>query len=333
MSLPAPWSGSFGHQDTSVITGLPLPGLLKNAFREKRWCYAGIVSPELFFGAAVVHLGYVTSTFCFGFDRTEGKMVEHDYVRPPLGQVRYDLNPETGTCWFKTSGNRVELSGDSGNKNLAVNVGSGSNALTADVDISAGQTGFAPMHFPMDMGEGKTAFTAKAAGMTAGGSVQIGDKEIILHPENSFALFDWTHGAYHRQTFWNWTCGAGQAREKTDNGTTAKIGFNFSRGVYENGTLENTLWIDGQPEPVDEMTYDYDAKNPLEPWDIASKDEKIRLKFFPEGMRQANDNFIILASKFIQPCGRFEGEVTTRSGKTFVLENTGGVVEEHYAKW
>ena len=331
MNLPEPWSGSFGLADTTSITGLPLPGRLKNAFTEKRWCYAGIVSPDLFFGAAVVHLGYITSAFCFGFDRTEGRMVEHDVVRPPLGQVRYDLNPETGTCRFKAPGSRVEISGDKENRNLVVCTGSGKKSLAADIDIMPGD--FSPMHFPMDMGEGKKAFTTKAAGMKTAGSVRLGDRQILLDPENSYALFDWTHGAYHRQTFWNWTCGAGSGREKADGGTTAAIGFNFSRGVYENGTLENTLWVDGQPEPAGAMTYDYDAKNPLEPWEIVSKDKKISLRFFPEGMRSANDNFGIVASRFIQPCGRFEGEITTLSGRTFVLEETGGVVEEHFARW
>ncbi len=331
MTIAQPWSGPFGHTDTFGLTGLPLAGTLSNMFREKRWCYAGIVSPDLFFGAAVVHLGYAASGFCFGFDRNTRQMIEFTSVGPPLGRVRYDRNPETGISRFKAPGKFIEISGDlKTGRRLKADLAGKGPALTADIEFSASDTGFAPMHFPMDMGQGKTAFTTKAAGLKANGRVWLGDKAIDLSPDNSFALFDWTHGAYHRQTFWNWACGAGWARGESG---VCAMGFNFSRGVYENGRLENTLWIDGVPEPAGEMDYIYDSQNPLAPWKICSKDRKINLTFFPEGMRRADDNFIVLASRFIQPCGRFEGTITTESGTALILEKTGGVVEEHYAKW
>jgi len=331
MTPALPWSGPFNSEDTSGFTGLPLAGKIRNMFREKRWCYAGIVSPDLFFGAAVVHLGYAASGFCFGFDRKSREMIEFTSVGPPLSRVRYDRNPETGTSRFKAPGKFIELSGDlKTTKILKADLKDRNQSLSANIEFSGPTAGFSPMHFPMDMGQAKTAFTTKAAGLTARGLIRLGGKEITLSPDNSFALFDWTHGAYHRQTFWNWTSGAGWARGKSG---TSLIGFNFSRGVYENGRLENTLWIDGVPEPVSEMEYIYDSDHPLEPWKIRSKDHRIDLTFFPEGMRRANDNFIILASRFIQPCGRFEGSITTESGTLLVLENTGGVVEEHYAKW
>ncbi|MDD9303750.1 MAG: DUF2804 domain-containing protein [Desulfobacter sp.] len=331
MSLVHPWSGPFNRQDTSGLVGLPLPQKFKNAFKEKRWCYAGIVSDDIFFGAAVVHLGYAASGFCFGFDRKTKKMVEYTKVGLPTNQVRYDRNPESGTCWFKRGQNLIEISGCRPQRKLKVNLKE--KNLTADIDIFPPDSGFAPMHFPMDMGRGKNAFTTKAAGLSAKGHIKMGDKHYFLSPETGFAIFDWTHGAYPRQTFWNWACGAGQARDKTDTNETQAIGFNFSKGVYENGRLENTLWINGKPEPVSAVDFSYDPKNPTAPWEIVSTEPKIKLRFTPEGMRQANDNFIVLASRFIQPCGRFKGEITLKSGQTLVLKNTGGVVEEHYAKW
>lgn len=331
MSLALPWSGPFNRKDTSDLTGLPLTGKIQNMFREKRWCYAGIISPDIFFGTAIVHLGYAASGFCFCFDRKTGKMIEYTGVCLPLGRVRYDRNPETGICRFDLPGKFIEISGNLlQTKRLKVDLKKIS--LAADIAFSVGDTRVFPMHFPMDMGDGKTAFTTKAAGLGAQGVVQIGDREITLAPDNSFAIFDWTHGAYHRQTFWNWACGAGWAR-KSGSGSRAVVGFNFSRGVYENRRLENTLWIDGVPEPVGDMNFSYDPQKPLAPWKIQSKNRMIDLTFFPEGMRRADDNFLVLVSRFIQPCGRFEGRITTESGGTLVVEDTGGVVEEHYAKW
>ena len=332
MILPDPWSGPFSLPDTTSITGLPLASGIKNMFREKRWCYAGIVSPDLFFGAAVVHLGYAASGFCFGFDRKSKEMLEYTQVSLPINHVRYDRHPESGTCRFNSGKNNIEISGDlSQVKQLNISLIKDGQPLKAAIDFYAPDTGFSPMHFPMDMGLERTAFTTKAAGLEARGEILLGDKNFRLTPDNTFALFDWTHGAYPRQTFWNWACGAGSGEDKM--GKQAKVGFNFSKGVYENGRLENTVWINGVPEPAGEIDYVYDPKKPLSPWQIQSKDMKIKLTFNPEGIRQANDNFIVLASRFIQPCGQFEGKITTASGNTYTLESTSGVVEEHYAKW
>ncbi|WDP89626.1 MAG: DUF2804 domain-containing protein [Desulfobacter sp.] len=328
MKLDSPWSGPFNLENTSIITGLPLAGRFRNLFREKRWCYAGIVSPDIFFGAAVVHLGYAASGFCFAFDRETGKMEEFTKVCLPTGRIRYDRHPETGICRYTGRNARIEFSG---NLTAYKQIRADLPGLGADIEFSG--SGFAPMHFPMDMGGGKTAFTTKAAGPAASGSIRLGSKTIHLDPETSFTLYDWTHGAYHRQTFWNWACGAGRAKDNTDPSAAPMVGFNFSRGVYEGDRLENTLWIDGIPEPVGRMDYAYDAANPMAPWQVSSEDGRIDLKFHPEGIRRADDNFFLLASRFIQPCGRFDGDIRTLSGRHLTLENAGGVVEEHYAKW
>jgi len=324
-----PWSGPFTHGSTSELTGLPLAGSLKNRLIEKRWCYAGVVCPELFFGAAVVHLGYVTSAFCFVFDRVTREMTEQTHTWPPLGHARYDRHPESGTCSFKGLGKdiRIKSSPEGFTKKIYVRLSS----IQADLELKALEKGFFPMHFPMDMGEGKKAFTTKAAGLKARGEIRVNTKVFTLSRDTAWGLFAWTHGAYPRQTFWNWTCGAGRA--ETEKGDTVSLGFNFSRGVYENGRLENTVWINGRPEPVSEMTYEYDPDHPLSPWQIISKDKKVTLTFYPEGMRSANENFGLLASRFIQPCGRFEGEIITHKGSILTLKSLSGVVEEHYAKW
>ncbi|MCK5695335.1 MAG: DUF2804 family protein [Desulfobacula sp.] len=50
-------------------------------------------------------------------------------------------------------------------------------------------------------------------------------------------------------------------------------------------------------------------------------------------MRKANDNLGIIKSKFIQPCGSFEGSIKIQDNRSFHLSSVGGVVEEHFAKW
>ena len=337
MTLPPAWSGPFSGpislRDTSPLTGLPLKNPLKNRFREKRWCYAGLVSPDLFFGAAVVHLGYITSAFAFGFDRRTGRMTEQTLTWPPMGHARYDRHPERGTCRFKGFGRHIEIRSLARGFGKKIVVRLPKSSIRADLTLEAPDAGFSPMHFPMDMGRGKRAFTAKAAGLAVHGSVSLDGKSFSLTPDRAAGLVDWTHGAYPRITFWNWACGAGRGICDAGGVAPVSVGFNFSSGVYENGRLENTLWVDGRPEPVQDVRFTYDPDNTDAPWLITSADNRIDLTFFPEGARSADDNFGLVASRFIQPCGRFEGKITTRDGRRLTLASAGGVVEEHHAKW
>jgi len=99
---PGEWSGDFNYPDTKGLLNLNDRFFSFERFKEKRWCYMGIIHPDIIFGCAVVHLGYISSAFAFGFDRQRQKMMNHSLVFPPLGQVQYDRNPENGICSYKS---------------------------------------------------------------------------------------------------------------------------------------------------------------------------------------------------------------------------------------
>ena len=326
---PGEWSGDFNYPDTKGLLNLNDRFFSFERFKEKRWCYMGIIHPDIIFGCAVVHLGYISSAFAFGFDRQRQKMMNHSLVFPPLGQVQYDRNPENGICSYKSLRGSLILTHDKnpGPSTIKASFSLPGRSLTADIEIIEPDGGIFPMHFLMPMGNGRPAFTTKTAGLKARGKIIVNKKIFDLASENTFAIFDWTNGFYPRQTFWNWACGAGVA----DDGT--QIGLNFSSGVYENGLLENTVWVNGIPMKQGEIIFTYDTENPEHPWQIKSKDNLINLRFNPEGIRRANDNLGIIKSTFMQPCGSFEGSIKTCDNLCLHLSSVGGVVEEHFAKW
>ena len=289
----------------------------------------GIIHPDIIFGCAVVHLGYISSAFAFGFDRQERRMLNHSLVFPPLGQVRYDRNPENGICSYKSLRGRLILTHDKKHDKRSIDVSFylPGKSLKANIVTMEPDGGILPMHFLMPMENKTSAFTCKIAGLKAKGKITLQKKIFALEPENTFAIFDWTNGFYPRQTYWNWACGAGVDSDGS------QIGFNFSSGVYKNGYLENIVWINGHPLKQTDILFTYDTKNPGHPWQIRSKDGLINLTFKPEGMRGANDNLGFITSRFIQPCGSFEGTIKTKDHLCFDLVSVGGVVEEHFAKW
>lgn len=316
-----------GNPGFRVRGNLPLP--FWNRIREKRWCYAGIVHPRLFFGCAVVHLGYVTSAFCYFFDRESGTLVAHDVVRPPLGAVRFDRSSERVCCRFRSRGFTVEIAGRPADGPVIVRSELNRNGKTVSVDARmTGDT--VPVPFGMPMGGAATALTVKAAGFDVRGRIRLNGESRDMAEPNGSGLFDWTHGFYPRDTFWNWACGAGTAGDGT------RIGFNFSRGVYENGELENVIWFDGRPERIGPVRFAYQENKPEEPWQITAPDGRADLTFFPEGIRRGNENLGIIQSRFIQPCGGFIGTLRSKTGRVVSLAGPGGisgVVEEHTARW
>ncbi|MBF0224981.1 MAG: DUF2804 domain-containing protein [Desulfobacterales bacterium] len=298
-------------------------------FREKRWSYLGILNPRVILGCAVIHLGYVASAFIFAFDRQDKRMLEHTMILPPISQVRFDRHPDQGICSFSSLRTKIIMSHDinSGVRRLNTNMFLIRNPIKTQIVVSDSPEFFSPLQVIIPMENGKVVFTNKEAGLHAEGSITMGNKTFELKPEETWAIFDWTDGFFNRNTFWNWACGAGRSSDGT------RIGFNFSAGVYENGVLENVIWIDGEPITISEVKFIYDNKNPMTTWRVQSVDGNVNLQFEPEGIRSANDNIGIMASRFMQPCGNFSGIIKNKEGQILNLTSVAGVVEEHYAKW
>lgn len=324
------WQGRFGYPDTSALLSTSPNRFTLRRLKEKRWCYIGVFHPDIILGCAIVHLGYICSAFAFAFDRINARMIEHNFVLPPLGQVRYDRSPEKGICRFRNRSDHLYLSHQPDPHQphqIRSRLGSGKNRLRAEIDLNQPAARLFPMHFLMPMNANARAFTTKAAGYHATGFIEINNDRIELDPDTSFAVLDWTNGFYPRKTFWNWACGAGRT-EKND-----MIGFNFSRGVYRYGRLENVIWMNGRPFQTGPVVFEYNSRSPMVPWKIHDPNGTFSMIFRPEGIRSADENFGLVQSRFIQPCGTYEGWIKTGSGEKTPFKNITGVAEEHFAKW
>ncbi len=323
------WAGNFDHSNTCEMLNISERRSFLQRIMEKRWCYVGVFHPDIIFGCAVIHLGYIASAFIFGFDREQNQMTEHTFVFPPMGQARYDRNPEKGICSYRSLAGHLRMShglpADTTRINAAFRLPG--KKLEANLEMRMPKQGLSPMHFLMPMENDRRAFTTKAAGFDANGTILLNQKRIDLDSPDTFAVLDWTNGFYPRQTFWNWACGAGMGQDNT------RIGFNFSAGVYTSGLLENIVWINGVPEKIGAVDFIYDPTDPQKSWQVNSRDNKVKLVFHPEGIRSANDNFGIVKSRFIQPCGAYSGSIRIPGSPEIKFSNIGGVAEEHFAKW
>jgi hypothetical protein len=302
-----------------------LGGGLRGMLREKRWFSAGVVHPRFFLGMAVIRVGPLSSAFAYVFDRETRGLFAHNLIGAPV-QCRLDADPLGGRAGFRALRGRLgfgpRLAG--GDREVTAALLFPGSSLEVRLTFLDGDPPRPALHMLHPMPGGAFAYTRKLAGIPVRGSVRWPGRIVRLEPGEAYAMLDWTLGYHARETFWNWAAGTG----RTEDGRL--IGFNFSGGVYGDSGEENAVWIDGRPRSVGPVRFEYDAREPLQPWRV--RGGGVELAFSPEGLRRADQNYLLVASKFVQPFGCFSGRIELE-GDTVLLEGVGGVVEEHFARW
>jgi hypothetical protein len=143
------------------------------------------------------------------------------------------------------------------------------------------------------------AWTRKTPGRVTG---TVGGRAVDLP-----ALLDESAGRHARHTAWLWSAGAGVAE------SGASVAWNLVEGMHPS---ENTVWVDGEPHAV-------------EPPRFAGLRDVAGLTFTAEATRARRENWLVIASDYEQPFGRFTGELPV-AGR---LREAWGVMERHEARW
>lgn len=285
----------------------------------KRWHYTGFVHPSFVLGLACVDLGYVGNLFAYLYERETGALHGFDALLPAARGIRLAETARTGRT--QASGAGIDIEIDPGVEPCPVRLRA-RGRLSADLTLDP--RGFTPLSCITRIGLGGFNYTHKASGLPAAGHVEIDGRRIAA--DGAFAVVDFTAGVPARETFWNWASGCGRCE------SGKRFGINLVAGINETGFTENVFWLDGKPEKLDVIHFDYDRRDLMQPWRLTSADGKLDLTFKPEGSRSARVNALLIASDFHQPFGAFSGTFRRGRGKEQVSEGH-GFVEEHFARW
>ncbi|MCR2747057.1 DUF2804 domain-containing protein [Limnobacter parvus] len=293
-------------------------------FLFKHFDFYGALGDGFTFGCGMVRLGLLNSTFA--------------YLNGPKGlhRVQFDLPLDTGfqsdyrpigrTTWnhpFK-SDHHVLASRTLESRDLHFRLGKHfhgylsidcSNSQTLALNTPIANTGF--------------AYAQKSSGGQVSGCIHLNGVEYVLRPERDGCYHDWTAGFLRRETFWNWACASGRVGDDQP-----LLSLNLARGVNETSAHENVLWVDGKLHDLPLTLFDYDRDDVQRPWRVYSQCGLVNLKFIPIGSIDDHRNLFVLASRFNQCFGKFEGTVTIKeTGVTYSLAGLTGWCEDHYAKW
>ncbi len=310
--------GRINYEDYPLETplGLRIPSVFRR-FLANQFHFIGIIGPEILAGIGIVDLKYLSNGFFYLYDRETGEITETKKIALPFSSTAIDPFPEKPRSVFRSGKMVIDMKKDS------------LKALGKDLslEVSLDPNSTSPLRICTRAGYRGWVYTQKTSPMRIKGSMTHRSSRHDLSSPAYWALSDWTCGFMRRNTCWNWASTA----FSLDDGRS--LGLNLSCGVNETSYTENVFWINGIMTKVDTVDFEFERGNLSSPWHIHSCDKKIDLTFHPEASREEKINALLIATRFTQLFGVFEGTLKTDEGEVIRIDLCPGFAEDHFAKW
>lgn len=298
-------------------------------FGYKRFQYFGGISEQLIFGCALVDLRYLCMAFVYLYRPADGAMRQWRIKLPLSYGMTLSDSPVRGCSTFDVGSIHIAMLYDDGvaglshSKRLQIRIGS---ELDIDAELCE------PLAYPRlalctPVAGNGWAYAQKSAGVPVRGTLRSTLGAIDLQQAGCFGHHDFSAGYMRRDTFWNWACLSGITS------AGQRLGLNISWGVNESGWSENCLWLDDVRYALPQVQFYFDRDDERSVWRICSSNEGVELRFVPAGCFSEQINAVVLASRFRQYFGCFEGRLLTAAGHCIVIENMRGFVEDQYSRW
>lgn len=283
--------------------------------RRRRWCYAAAGGGQVAIGAAVVDLGPAGTVFVWA--SVEGHTVAWSR-KVLLGRgTNLAPTPQDGAS-YRGGGARVAIT-PSGGIEVDVPLPGGAR-LVADIAAPT-NAAVTPAVLATATPRGGWNVTQKAAGYGVSGRITLDGRNHLLE---GHGWRDWTAGRQDRRTRWRWAAGGGRATDGT------RVGFNVSTGMNAAGAGEDVVWWDGRPHRLEVTTLGPVGDELAGPWVVQGPGWSLQLS--PWGVRAADENVVLLRSRYVQPIGRLRGTLPGPDGGPVEIEAV-GVTEDHQATW
>ncbi len=303
--------------------------------RVKRWDYYAVFTPARFFSATIADLGYAGNIFLYTLDWATGELREQTLVVPPGKAISLPRNSGEGEALFDNGRVRLCFRAEAGARKLSVAWPNfrGDQGIEAEIALSC-----PPQHESMvitiPIGRKRFYYNRKTNCMPAEGWIKYGNRTEELRPGDSIGSLDWGRGVWEYRSFWNWASASGFLPDGRAVGLNLGCGFGDTSAA-----TENCVVLDGCVHKLDQVAFQYDPADYMQPWHFTSPDGQLDLTFVPFKERVATTSLGVITSVVHQMFGRYSGEVRasgdagTGDGKTLRLRDLVGFAEEHHARW
>ncbi len=170
-------------------------------------------------------------------------------------------------------------------------------------------------------------FEQKIPGMTADGTLTIGERTWSFSAESSTASMDWGRGQWPSSVTWRWAAISGVV-------DGAPIALNLGDGFGDpSAGTENLLVFDDVPYKLGTVAWNHDPDDPLKDWTFVSADGRVNLVLHPTA-REINDldlsrNYQHLRKGY----GKVSGSIVLGNGRLLTMSDLTGFAEEMHLAW
>jgi hypothetical protein len=298
-------------------------------FRIKRWDYYAVFSPRWFFSATIADLGYAGNLFVYVLDLDSGDLREEGLVIPFGNGVQLPRNSTVGDSHFENERVSLDFYVSAKDRKISVDWADFHNGRGIKANIRlACPPEFESMTIVIPIGKKRFYYNRKINCMPAEGTIQYGDRTELLTPQTSSGSLDWGRGVWEYQSYWNWASSSGYLQDGRIIGLNMGCGFG---DLTKAG--ENALILGNRIHKLEQVMFDYNPGDTMQPWKFSDPDHRLDLTFTPFKERLAQTNLGIIFSDVHQMFGHYNGKVIADDGEVIKVKDLVGFAEEHHARW
>lgn len=165
--------------------------------------------------------------------------------------------------------------------------------------------------------------------MRAEGTVQLGERNFVFDPSESFAVLDWGRGVWTYHNTWYW----GSASYQVDG---VPFGWNIGYGFGNtDAASENMLFYNGKAHKLSAVKFNIPGNEMdfMSPWTFTSDDGRFEMHFTPVHDRASCTDVKLIKSDQHQVFGNFTGKAVLDDGTVIEVKDFPGFAEKVENKW
>ena len=319
--------GRFASRPSTVNPNDEFSGLSRalRRLRLKEWVGFTLIHPDCYSSLIMQDAQYLASSEIYLYDRRSGALHQHA-ANGRGGSLALPADLLGSQCVFERRGYQItyDFSRDQAQHTLHIDIAATATApaFQGELVLDAGRASL-PLSVSSRLPGGRM-YTHKAI-FPVEGVLRVGDAEIVFDGTRNLAILDEHKSYFSYRTTWLWGTFAMHASD-------GLAGANFAyRPAIPGNEEESCIWIPGACEPLAEITFEPTSTDPLAPWNITSRDGRLDVVFEPEGRKQVQHQFGIVAIDYFQMYGRYRG-ILRGADRIYQVDNVHGVCESMRAR-